>query len=304
MPLSRRHAAISRRHLTRPHAKLAAAVITIATVSLTPGLGSASASAASPPSYVALGDSYTAGPLIPNQQLNPLGCLRSTKNYPHLVAPATALPLRDGSCSGAQTKDLSASQSVTPGPANPPQFDALDASTSIVTIGIGGNDIGFTTIIKDCVSSSPFGTPCQKKYVVNGVDTLAVRISQTGPKIAAALQEIHRRSPAARVFIVGYPAILPETGPGCWPTMPVAINDVPYLRTVEHNLNAMIRSQADANGATYVDTYAPSIGHDACRLPTVRWVEPMMPTNPAAPVHPNARGMQGMAAATAAAIAR
>ena len=219
-------------------------------------------------------------------------------------ASATGLPLRDVSCSGAQTKDMSASQSVTPGPANPPQFDALDAATSIVTVGIGGNDIGFTTIIKDCVSSSPFGTPCQKKYVVNGVDTLAVRINQTGPRVGAVLQEIHRRSPAARVFIVGYPAILPETGPGCWPTMPVAINDVPYLRTVERNLNAMIRSQADANGATYVDTYAPSIGHDACRLPTVRWVEPMVPTNPAAPVHPNARGMQGMAAATAAAIAR
>ena len=42
-----------------------------------------------PASYVALGDSYTAGPLIPNQQPDPLGCLRSDRNYPHLVAPAT-----------------------------------------------------------------------------------------------------------------------------------------------------------------------------------------------------------------------
>ena len=58
----------------------------------------------------------------------------------------------------------------------------------------------------------------------------------------------------------------------------------------------MLAAQAAAAGATYVDVYGPSLGHDACQLPGIRWVEPVVPLSPAAPVHPNALGMQGMAA--------
>ncbi len=61
-----------------------------------------------PTSYVALGDSYTAGPLIPNQQPNPLGCLKSDHNYRHLVALALQVPtFRDASYSGATTANIS-----------------------------------------------------------------------------------------------------------------------------------------------------------------------------------------------------
>ena len=42
--------------------------------------------AAAAAQLVGLGDSYAAGPLIPNQSLNPLGCLRSDHNYAHLAA--------------------------------------------------------------------------------------------------------------------------------------------------------------------------------------------------------------------------
>jgi lysophospholipase L1-like esterase len=94
---------------------------------------------------------------------------------------------------------------------------------------------------------------------------------------------------------VGYPAILPEVQPGCWPLLPVAPGDVPYLRNIQKQLNAMLATQAAAAGATYVDVYGPSIGHDACQLPGTRWVEPLVPLSPAAPVHPNALGMQAMA---------
>ena len=64
----------------------------------------------------------------------------------------------------------------------------------------------------------------------------------------------------------------------------------------------MLAQQAAATGAVYVDTYGPSIGRDACRSATTRWVEPLVPANPAAPVHPNARGMDGIAAVVRAAI--
>lgn len=257
-----------------------------------------------PQSYVALGDSYTAGPLIPLQENDPLGCLRSDHNYPHLVAAALAVPtFRDPSCSGAETADMANAQNVDPGP-NPPQFDSLDAGTQLVTLGIGGNDIGFTEIAESCASPTPTGHPCQDRYVVNGHDELAERIDNTAPKVAAVLQGIHQRSPKARIFVVAYLAILPESGPGCWPQLPMTPEDVPYLRGVEKKLNAMLAQQAAANRATFVDAYTASIGHDACQLPGTRWVEPVIPASPAAPVHPNLFGMQGYAAAVQAAINR
>jgi lysophospholipase L1-like esterase len=256
--------------------------------------------------YVALGDSYTAGPAIPNQDPAAGQCYRSDHNYPHLIAPSVApTAFRDASCSGAQTNDMTQTQAFDVGPSNPPQFDRLNSSTRLVTLGISGNDIGFVSILENCASPTPTGHPCQDKYVVNGNDELRQRIADTAPKVAAVLQGIRARSPKARILVVGYPAILPDTGSGCWPQMPVAPDDVPYLRGIEKALNGMLASTAAANRATYVDTYTPSIGHDACQPLTInRWVEPVVPNQPAAPVHPNAAGEQGMADAVLATLGR
>ncbi len=263
-------------------------------------VGAAGASAAS---WAGLGDSYAAGPLIPNQQLNPLGCLRSDHNFAHLAAAALGRSLADASCSGATTADMTAPQDVTPGPANPPQFNALASSdTQIVTLQIGGNDIGFTSILENCATANPFAHPCRDKYVVNGHDTLADRIAATAPKVAAVLLGIHTRSPSARVFVINYAAILPETGSGCWPQVPIAFSDVSYLRSVEKNLNAMLAQQATTNGARIVDDYSASIGRDACKSASTRWVEPLVPANLAAPFHPNARGEAGIAAVVVGAV--
>jgi hypothetical protein len=273
--------------------------IVVAVLAATLAIGVASASAAD---WVGLGDSYAAGPLIPNQELNPLGCLRSDHNFAHLAAAQVGQSLADVSCSGATTDDMTHSQDVTPGP-NPPQFDALTADTRTVTLQIGGNDIGFTEIIENCASASPFGHPCQDQYVVDGHDTIADRIAATAPKLAAVIQGIHAHAPQARVFVVNYAAILPESGSGCWPTVPLTWADVPYLRGVERNLNAMLAEQAAANGATIVDDYTASIGHDACKSSSTKWVEPLIPTHAAAPFHPNARGEAGIATVVVAAVA-
>jgi hypothetical protein len=253
--------------------------------------------------YVALGDSYTAGPVIPVQQTDPAGCLRSDHNYPHLVAAGLGVHLRDASCSGATTADMTSPQGVTPGP-NPPQFDRLTTDTGLVTLGISGNDIGFTEIIEHCSSPSPLGTPCQDHYVVNGDDQISDRINAVAPKVAAVLQGIRQRSPKARVFVVDYLDILPVSGTGCWPQMPVTPGDVPYLRAKEVQLNAMLAAEAASNHAGFVDAYAASIGRDACKLPTIRWVEPVVPVSPAFPVHPNAAGMAGAAAVVLAQVSR
>ncbi len=252
------------------------------------------AGAARAANYVALGDSYAAGPIIPNQ-IAPYGCLKSDHNYAHLAAPTIGLSLKDATCSGATTADMTESQSTELGSV-PPQFDSLSAETTRVSLTIGGNDIGFSEIALSCVTLNPFSTPCKNKYDSGGHDQIAERIAATAPKVAAVLQGIHSRSPSAKVFVVNYAAIFPETGYGCWPQMPMGFGDVPYLRSKEKELNAMLATQAAANGATLVNWYNASIGHDACKGSSTRWVEPVIPTNPAAPVHPNLAGMTGAAA--------
>lgn len=247
--------------------------------------------------YVALGDSYTAGPLIPTQ-VN-LDCLRSNRNYPSLIAASVgSSSFTDVSCSGATTADILNNDGDRPA-----QISAVTSDTALVTVQIGGNDIGFSSIITDCVEaslSSPLGSPCKDEYTAGGTDQLRARINATAPKVAAVLQAIHAAAPAARVVVLGYPVILPDTGYGCWPLVPIAYQDVPYLRDVEKALNAMLASTAAANNATYVDVYTPSIGRDACKSSSTRWVEGLIPQNAAAPFHPNAAGEQGMANAVLA----
>ena len=256
--------------------------------------------------YVALGDSYAAGPLIPDQVDQ--ACLRSNHNYPGLVAADLRITaFRDVSCSSATTLDFTQSQSGSGGVPVPPQFDALTSDTALVTLTIGGNDIGFAHIAGTCAAVSatnPFGAPCESIYTAGGTDQIAAAVNATAPKIAAALRGIHTRAPHARVLLVGYLDILPEPGvaSGCWPVVPIAVGDVTYLRGVELQLNQMLSLQASQNGATYVDTYTPSIGHDVCQIPLVKWVEGFVPLSPAAPFHPNQLGMQNVAYAVIAQI--
>ncbi len=86
--------------------------------------------------------------------------------------------------------------------------------------------------------------------------------------------------------------------------MPITDGDVPYVRAKEKELNAMLADQAAANGAELIDWYTASIGHDACQPPVIRWVEPVVPVNAAAPVHPNLGGMIGASELLTAALSR
>jgi lysophospholipase L1-like esterase len=220
--------------------------------------------------------------------------LKSSSNYAHLVQLQRRFANRV-SCSGAETEDMTAPQGFTPGP-NPPQLDSLSAGTTAVTLTIGGNDIGFSSIARDCFVAQPSsGSPCKDKYTAGGPDQTSQRIQDTAPKVAAVLQGIKARAPQSTTYVVNYSAILPQSGPGCYPQMPIADGDVPYIRAKQEELNGMLATQAAANGATLVDVYAASVGHSACALPGLRWVEPVVPVNAAAPVHPNLLGMKAMA---------
>jgi lysophospholipase L1-like esterase len=258
--------------------------------------------------FVALGDSYAAGNLIPASPVgSPAGCLRSTHNYSGDVqAVIHAGRYVDVACSDATTADMTRAQHTAVG-TNPPQFAALSPRDSLVTITIGGNDVGFKPILLECVAlsvTSPAGHPCKQHFTAGGTDRVAAAVKAAGPKIAAVLRGIHSRAPRARVLLAGYPDILPNTGTGCFPDVPLAHGDVPYLRATEVALNRTLARAAAANGATFVDTYKATIGHDVCQRAGVRWVEGAVPTSPAFPFHPNRRGQQAIARQVLAALGR
>ena len=249
--------------------------------------------------YVALGDSYTAAPLVPNQVGSPAGCARSDHNYPSVVRAALgSATFTDVSCSAARTDDMLGAQAVTGG-ANVPQFSALRRDTALATVGIGGNDVGLVGAAATCIGLgvfNPTGTACRSKFAKpGGGDRLSDQIAASAPKIAAVLQGIHERSPQARVLIVGYPDVAPTNGRGCYPLVPLSDDDITYLDEQLRATNAMIAGQAAANDAEYVDTYAESRGHDVCTLPPTRWFEGVIPTMPAYPIHPNVLGEASMA---------
>ncbi|NKQ58908.1 SGNH/GDSL hydrolase family protein [Amycolatopsis sp. K13G38] len=248
--------------------------------------------------YVALGDSYTAGPLIPVQRLDPFGCFRSTSNYPaQLAARLKARLYVDVSCSGADTSDMTAPQSIPLG-SNPPQLDALRQSTNLVTIGIGGNDYGvFGTIVGTCPglrNSDPTGNPCQRHFTVNGVDTIKAEIANTEHNITKVLAEIHSRAPHAKVLAIGYPRIAPPSGT-CPDILPFADGDYAWLNSVEKALNDAVSGAVATDGkASYVDMFKPSLGHDACSAQP--WINGKDAKPYAAAYHPFFSGMAGMAA--------
>jgi lysophospholipase L1-like esterase len=256
----------------------------------------AAQAAASPLRYVALGDSYSAASgVLPPDLSAPPQCLRSVRNYPHVIAGATGAQLRDVTCGAAETGDYFESQS--PGVA--PQLDALKEDTQLVTMTIGGNDSGvFIGTIVSCGSAGLLtlgqGSPCKDRYGTSFEDTIN---TTTYPSLVRSLEAVKAKAPNAEVAILGYPWIMPATG-GCFDKMPIAQGDVPYVRGIQATLNDAIRRAAEATGATYVNFNTVSNGHDACQPIGVRWVEPVLQgTNPVI-VHPNALGESQMAAQT------
>ncbi|NGO69382.1 SGNH/GDSL hydrolase family protein, partial [Streptomyces boncukensis] len=245
--------------------------------------------------YVALGDSYSAGSgVLPLDAGAPLLCLRSSLNYPHLLARQTGAQLKDVTCGAAQTKHFTSSQ--YPGVA--PQLDALSRDTDLVTLTIGGNDNNtFIGAIVACgtagVATGGNGNPCEKLYgdkFTKDID------AKTYPALKESLRAVKNKAPDARVGILGYPWIVPaEADRSCFAKMPVAEGDVPYLRKLQAHLNGAIERAAKETGTTYVDLSRASEGHDACRPAGTRWIEPVLFGTNFVPVHPNALGEAKMA---------
>jgi hypothetical protein len=110
---------------------------------------------------------------------------------------------------------------------------------------------------------------CKNHYDASGNDPNVAAVNATGPKVASVIQGIHSKAPNAKVLIVGYPAGLPTNGTSCWPLVPISAGDIKYFNSLEQGLNQVEANVAAANGATFVDTWNSSIGHDACKAPGV-----------------------------------
>lgn len=268
---------------------LGGVLLLLVSAALVTVVGSSSAGASPALHYVALGDSFTADPGVSGlaSGISPL-CIQSAADYPHQVGAAAGLVTTDVSCSGATSGNMTSSQ--YPGVA--PQFNALSSTTNVVTVGIGGNDNNlFISALVSCgIIDLPdflnIGAPCQ--FVFG--NTFAHAISGDASTIAGVIQGIHSRSPGATVFVVGYPDILPQSG-NCYPKMPLTTGDTSYLNGVEKDLNAMLSSEAAANNAVFVDTFTPSIGHDACKSGSNQWVNAIVATNGGISVHPTPNGV-------------
>jgi lysophospholipase L1-like esterase len=254
----------------------------------------------------ALGDSYTAGNLLPLVTgSTPFGCYRSSISYAQRVAAALhdAAGLVDAACASAGVADITASQATRVG-TNPPQLDSVTASDSLVMLTLGGDDLGFLNVLSECIRLSwtnPFGSPCKRHYASGGTDQLAARVTAETPKMATVLEAIRAKAPNARVLLIGYPDLFPVHG-GCWPAVPITDGDIAYLRGIELQLNSMLATEAAATGVTFVDTYDATIGHDFCQRSSIRYVEGLLPATLTEPFHPNSRGQAAIATLVLAAL--
>lgn len=245
--------------------------------------------------YVAFGSSMAAGPGIgPRADGAPWRAGRSARNYPHLVAAQLGLDLVDVTYSGATTANLLRE----PQHGAPPQISALNGSEELVTVTIGGNDVGYVPMLFAA------GMPrlARKLPLLGG----ALR-AQLDPRareealgqVAASLEEVGRtvrsRSPGATVLFVDYLTLLPPPGTSA---PPLSDTDVATGRHVAQTLERLTAEAAAATGCGLVRAGEASRAHHAWSAEpwTTKFglLTLFKPGDPA-PLHPNAAGMRAVA---------
>ncbi|MEV6491258.1 SGNH/GDSL hydrolase family protein [Actinoplanes sp. NPDC051633] len=226
------------------------------------------AAAASRIDYIALGDSYSSGVGASGQ----IGlCLRSSNAYPGLWAAANhPKSYRSVACGGATTDDVRRFQ-----------LGALSRGTDLVSITIGGNDVGFASTMITCTLVSEAG--CQA-----AVDD-AVETGETvlPGKLDSLYAGIAGRAPNARVLVLGYPLLFDETAPSCgFAGLSVAKRRA--INQGDRELNAVIADRASAAGFEFVDVTDDFAGHGACSAQP--WINGLVILPPTNSFHPNGSG--------------
>ena len=195
--------------------------------------------------YVALGSSMAAGPGIrPTADDAPAGAGRSAVNYPHLVADRLSYELVDVTFSGATTANvLTERQRGTP-----PQIEALDGTESLVTVTIGGNDVGYVPMLFAAglprwMRSVPFlGGRLGDLVDPTARDRALVAVEESLRNVGRAVRE---RAPRAKVLFVDYLTLLPPAGT---PAPPLNDVDVALGRRVASTLERVTGDAATDTG--------------------------------------------------------
>ncbi|MBI5106793.1 MAG: SGNH/GDSL hydrolase family protein [Solirubrobacterales bacterium] len=225
------------------------------------------AAAAAADKYVALGDSYSSGTGTRSYTLND-ACQRGVYAYPYLVAqqrPNTALTFV--ACSGAKTGDVLANQ-----------VSSVTSDTRFVTITIGGNDAGFSSVITACayplVSCNTDITNAQN-YIKN---TLPGKLDQV-------YNAIKSRAPSATVVVLGYPRLF--MGVDCNAGTFFSSDEMTKLNATADLLRSVTSARAAAAGFVFKDAIPPFVGHAVCS--STEWLNGL--SNPVGEsYHPNRTG--------------
>ena len=242
--------------------------------------------------YVALGSSMAAGPgIAPRVPGTPRRAGRSTRNYPHLVAGVLQLDLTDVTYSGATTANLL----YEPQHGAPPQVDALRGDEALVTITIGGNDIGYVPSLM--AAGLP---PLLRRVPVLGprlgsmldLDSRDRALGDLEESLRAVGDAVRARAPQARVLFVDYLTLLP---PAPQPAPPLAPVDADLGRHLAARLHELTAAAAAATGCEIVGAADASRAHHAWSAqPWTVGARLPVPRKPA-PFHPNAAGMAAVA---------
>jgi lysophospholipase L1-like esterase len=193
--------------------------------------------------YVALGDSYSSG-VGAGSYLDSSGCKRSAKAYPERYAGASGASLSFQACSGAKTSDVLNSQ-----------VGALHSSTDLVSITVGGNDAGFSSVMEDCILGGESGckraVTIAENYVATTLPGLLDRVYST----------IKSKAPNAEVVVLGYPHLY-KIGGSC--ALGLSDTSRSYLNGGADALDTVIEKEATNAGFTFADVRSVFTGHEIC----------------------------------------
>lgn len=240
--------------------------------------------------YVAMGSSFAAGPgLAPFISGGPSRCTRSTSNYAHQLAAKRGLTLVDVTCSGATTQAVLDGWNEVPA-----QVAAIGPETRLVTVTIGGNDVGyignmFATSCRTLASRT--GAAADKCRPPNwAYDAAFQRLSAALTRIG---EEVRARAPGALLVFVDYPLVLPRSGT-CDAT-PLETGDADRLRAIGLRVQDLTAEAAKKTGALLLKASELSRDHSVCGA--VPWMVGFPAPAGAAAYHPNLAGMSAVAAA-------
>ena len=250
---------LSRLRPTRPLPLLIAAVLVLSAgcAAKNPHVTAADVS-----TYVALGDSYTAG--VGLAPVSDSVCSRSGSNYPSLLAKALKIKsFTDASCAGASSSNLHEFQKTQKG-SNNPQLEAVSKDTTLVTIGLGLNDGGLSVaLLYPCLGvSKPLSDTC-KAYLKAPESTFDAAFRSLGASVKADLDDIREQAPKARIVLIGYPRMLPDDRT-CPAQLPVPDAAAVRIRWSLKKVNDTLERSARRARVDYVDMFTASAGHDVC----------------------------------------